>query len=909
MTSGSVNRQETGPRRRGARMRRGGLVLAIFVALVGSGVARAAVTQPPAPFDPSPLDGDTYYLINQASGKQLDAAAGTSPRSFSDLGQRWAMTKAPSGNWMISNVATGLCLEGAATAKCRAGAASQEWTFTYLTNGYYTIANVATGNPLDVGGAKWLPRATFWRGNDSSLQSKAESDRVFANNANAPWWHDAYLPGQDLLQILKNSGFNMVRVRPASINTTVVYGDVSFPITKAPYNNYTLAPPPASQIIPATANSASPGGTSSGNHAQTDWSAIDLAVRAKKLGMSVNVTLFYSGDNTAETPGNWAGKTVDQISAVPGPMYDYVKQEMLLFKANGAWPDLVSIGNEVNTGMFNTTGANGLASGANCTPTADGGGTGTANCFPKIQRAAMQAIADAATDTSAGPALPAPLTCIHVDGNPDLQRFFAGATQTNGIPLDVACESYYPGWHGPLTQRQQDWHPCNAASCGSTVQHVAEQDFATEANGLRLPIFTIEDGVSYTTQGSPQDPYYGVNPPGPSRNLSRQGMIDLYKVERNIPNNLSLGMEWWAGEATTIPGGTAGLRGIWTTPGIGLFDASTTAGNPINNATLLVMAAMGGRLDPTQPYRLINAATGQVLESPGGDATPGAALGMGADTGITGPHQQWRILAQGADPAQNATAYPAPMDHRGDGFFQIVNQNGQQVLDGSATTVVQNPPTAGIFAIAGTNAAQEWDVMTAGNCGDIPANCAAPPLVSDGDFYVIANKATGKVLSAGATGIEQQSPAAPSNGDWIEPAGKAQLWRIVPARITVPAIDANGGAGGTVPATLSLTLGPSASFGAFTPGVEHVYEAQTTADVLSTAGDAALSVSDPGHLTNGAFALPQPLQVLGVPKTYAAPVSHDIAAIGFRQTIGASDALRTGSYSTTLTFTLSTTTP
>jgi hypothetical protein len=38
---------------------------------------------PPAPFD-DPLDSDTYYLINQASGK-LDAAANVSARS--DLGQ------------------------------------------------------------------------------------------------------------------------------------------------------------------------------------------------------------------------------------------------------------------------------------------------------------------------------------------------------------------------------------------------------------------------------------------------------------------------------------------------------------------------------------------------------------------------------------------------------------------------------------------------------------------------------------------------------------------------------------------------------------------------------------------------------------------------------------------------------
>src|SRR3954462_13990811 len=108
-------------------MRRGGLVLAVLVALVGSGAARAAVTQPPAPFDPRPLDGDTYYLVNQASGKQLDAGAGTSARSFTDLGQRWAMTRA-GGNWMISNVATGRCLDATSTTRC-VGASNQQWTF------------------------------------------------------------------------------------------------------------------------------------------------------------------------------------------------------------------------------------------------------------------------------------------------------------------------------------------------------------------------------------------------------------------------------------------------------------------------------------------------------------------------------------------------------------------------------------------------------------------------------------------------------------------------------------------------------------------------------------------------------------------------------------------------------------
>jgi hypothetical protein len=79
--------------------------------------------------------------------------------------------------------------------------------------------------------------------------------------------------------------------------------------------------------------------------------------------------------------------------------------------------------------------------------------------------------------------------------------------------------------------------------------------------------------------------------------------------------------------------------------------------------------------------------------------------------------------------------------------------------------------------------------------------------------------------------------------------------------------------------------------------------------VISTAGDATLSVSPPGHLVNGGFSLSQPLQVSGVPKTWSAPTSNEAVAIGFTQTIGANDALRTGTYSTTLTFTLSTTNP
>ena len=128
-----------------------------------------------------------------------------------------------------------------------------------------------------------------------------------------------------------------------------------------------------------------------------------------------------------------------------------------------------------------------------------------------------------------------------------------------------------------------------------------------------------------------------------------------------------------------------------------------------------------------------------------------------------------------------------------------------------------------------------------------------------------------------------------------------------------------GNVSGTVPATLSLTLGPAPSFGAFAPGVDGTYTATGTATVISSAGDAALSVSDPsttatGRLVNGAFSLTAPLLVGGNPlpttvKTWTGPTSNEAVQLGFSQSIGANEALRTGTYSKTLTFTLSTTSP
>jgi hypothetical protein len=137
---------------------------------------------------------------------------------------------------------------------------------------------------------------------------------------------------------------------------------------------------------------------------------------------------------------------------------------------------------------------------------------------------------------------------------------------------------------------------------------------------------------------------------------------------------------------------------------------------------------------------------------------------------------------------------------------------------------------------------------------------------------------------------------------------------------------------GSVPGTLSLTLAGSANLGALTAGLAHDYETTVAATVSSSGADATLSVSDPspadaGRLVNGTYALAQPVQARATNAanpstafapvgtspltllTYAGPASNDTVTIGLKQTVGSTEPLRTGTYSKTLTFTLSTTTP
>jgi alkaline phosphatase len=136
--------------------------------------------------------------------------------------------------------------------------------------------------------------------------------------------------------------------------------------------------------------------------------------------------------------------------------------------------------------------------------------------------------------------------------------------------------------------------------------------------------------------------------------------------------------------------------------------------------------------------------------------------------------------------------------------------------------------------------------------------------------------------------------------------------------------------GGNVPATLSLTAGPgTATFAPFVPGAEKDYTASLVTNVISSAANATLSVADTssiatGHLVNGSYSLVKGLETKVGAGAYApvggsaapttlitwtGPVANAATTIDFKQSIGATEPLRTGSYAKTLTLTLSTTAP
>jgi arabinogalactan endo-1,4-beta-galactosidase len=645
--------------------------------------------QPAEPTDISPINGQAYYLVNQLSGLQVDlnnnsTVAGDyivqQPRTFTNTSQRWAFTKLPGGSssaalWQISNILNNLCLDSATVSgvvyvvqnPC-AGSSSQQWTLTPVSAGYYTIANKSTGLSIDLyqgsasAGAllnqtalnssppsqsqQWLLRPVFFRGVDNALLEKQEAARA---STGLTWWKDAGQP-LDVLAMLKNHGVNMIRLRPSS------------------------APP--------YSNPSQTGCSGNACYAETDAQDLDLAKRSRNLGLSVVLTLLFDGGSSASVPPAWASDTLAQLQT---DIYTYVKAEILMYRQAGVMPDLVAIGNEVDTGFLGSIGS----------PTgADFGG------FASLQIQALQAVDDAAADTSIGPAVPPPLTCIHITPAWDLTQFFTLANQ-NGITYDAICQSYYPIFHGPLTDAQ--------ATASNPGNKPVEQDvLVTASNNIGKPIFIIETGEHYENGYQSNDPWYAP----PSIAEQQQFLLDLQAVQEGLPNNLGMGVEYWDSAGVNIPSLSGGFingdnlaNAIFVWNGLELFNNADSSGttnvnDPSYSELLPGIDALGGNLDSTLSYKLVNRSSGKILSVYQGSNSPGTLLDAGVDSGSPSLSQQWRITSNL------------------DGYFQVASLtpgagNTINALDDSGGSTTSG--TGIVQSLTNGSTEQEWTILSVGN--------------------------------------------------------------------------------------------------------------------------------------------------------------------------------------------------
>lgn len=161
-----------------------------------------------------------------------------------------------------------------------------------------------------------------------------------------------------------------------------------------------------------------------------------LAQRAKRLGYKFLLDLHYS--DTWADPGKqfipraWRGLTHPQLVAA---VRRYTRDTIAAFRAGGAMPDMVQVGNEITNGML----------------WPDGKLPEHWDNFADLVKAGIAGVKE-----GSGPG-PRPLIMIHIEKSGDIAgtRYFFDHLLARGVKFDVIGQSYYPWWHGSLLQLRE----------------------------------------------------------------------------------------------------------------------------------------------------------------------------------------------------------------------------------------------------------------------------------------------------------------------------------------------------------------------------------------------------------------------------------------------------------------------
>ncbi|HUB51330.1 MAG TPA: glycosyl hydrolase 53 family protein [Terracidiphilus sp.] len=245
-----------------------------------------------------------------------------------------------------------------------------------------------------------------------------------------------------------------------------------------------------------------------------------LAKRAKALGFKFLLDLHYS-DSWADpgkqtTPTAWSKLKHKQLVA---QVFDYTRDTIAAFAAQGVMPDMVQIGNEVTNGML----------------WPDGKLPDNWDNFADLLKAGI-----AGVDAGRGIA-PRPRIMIHIErsGNYEAAVWFFDNLIEHHVSFDVIGLSYYPFWHGNIVNLRGNLH-----------------DLALR---YRRPIIVVEAAQNWTPSGEATKKTDFAETPGGQLEFLRA--VDA--AVRSIPDGLGRGVFWWEPAAE---GPIAG-RGFFDTNG------------------------------------------------------------------------------------------------------------------------------------------------------------------------------------------------------------------------------------------------------------------------------------------------------------------------------------------------------
>jgi beta-galactosidase len=155
---------------------------------------------------------------------------------------------------------------------------------------------------------------------------------------------------------------------------------------------------------------------------------LQMAKRVKAAGMKLLLDFHYS-DYWADPgkqykPAAWRNK---DFAALRLSVYAFTKEVLEQLKAQGTPPDMVQVGNEINHGMIWPE--------------------GSISNTDSLAELIYAGIAGVKTICPTSPVM----LHIALGGQNDESRFFIDNILERGVPFDVIGLSYYPKWHGTLT--------------------------------------------------------------------------------------------------------------------------------------------------------------------------------------------------------------------------------------------------------------------------------------------------------------------------------------------------------------------------------------------------------------------------------------------------------------------------